>query len=81
MVCREHGYCLPSLGLERHLRRLHGAKGEPLHTVLEELRQLIIHDPSQVQFPPDGSPIPKLIIFPGFQCTLTACNDDEDALS
>lgn len=81
VVCREYGYCLPSLGLERYLRRLHGAKGEPLHAVLEELGQLIIHNPSQVQFPPDGSPIPELTVFPGFQCALTACNNDEGALS
>jgi len=81
VVCREHGYCLTNLTLKRHLGRLHGAKGEPLDAVLEELERLVIHDPSQVQFPSDGSPIPELPVFPGFQCALTACNNDEDALS
>ena len=81
VICVEHGYCLSSTRVRRHLQELHTTKGSALKAACEEVAGLELADLSTLEIPSGRPPIPYLTIDSGFQCIATACNLDKRSIS
>ena len=81
VICVEHGYCLSSARVRRHLQELHTTKGSALKAACEEVAGLELADLSTLKIPSGRPPIPYLTIDSGFQCIATACNLDKRSIN
>lgn len=54
LICREHGYAIKPSFIERHLQETHPSISFNIrHELLEQVKQLVLHDPSTVEAPQD----------------------------
>ena len=83
-MCREHEHALLLEIVKYHLRRLHAFKNQRLRAILEKIRTSsflfssfddILRSSNQI------STVSRLIVYSVYQCAVTSCNREEQALS